>query len=247
MINLKNRTILGIVCIVLSVVVMFAVTPIVGKMSAAKVEVVRVKTDIPEGKQITEDDVVLAEVGGHNLPEHVIKDLDAVIGKYASCDMKTDDYVFTTKISDTADSADAVFKTLNGKKQAVSITIPSFAGGLSGKLKNGDIISVIVTEKGSESKSFVPPELTYVKVITTTTSDGTDKNDLVQNEDGTYELPSTVTLLVTPAQSKLLAGYEENAEMHITLVYRGDEATAAKFLNTQEAVLNEQHAEADKK
>lgn len=243
---MKNRTVLGIVCIVLSIVVMFAVTPLVGKMSAAKTEVVRVKASITQGKQITAQDVELAEVGGHNLPEKVIKDLDAVVGKYAACDMVTEDFVFPEKISDTADSAEDVFKTLDGKKQAVSITIPSFAGGLSGKLKNGDIVSIIVVQKGNEASSSIPAELTYVKVITTTTSDGTDKNELVQNEDGTYELPSTVTLLVTPVQAKLLAGYEANAEMHIALVYRGDEETAGKFIAAQDAVLNEQHAEASK-
>ena len=60
---------------------------------------------------------------------------------------------------------------------------------------------------------------------------------IVQNEDGTYELPSTVTLLVNPAQATLLAGYEASGEMHLSLVYRGDEAAANRFLQAQDKVF----------
>ena len=48
----------------------------------------------------------------------------------------------------------------------------SLAAGLSGKLQAGDIITLIITDKNGETK--IPPELKYVKVITTTTQDGVD-------------------------------------------------------------------------
>ena len=76
-------------------------------------------------------------------------------------------------------------------------------------------------------------------MITTTTAEGTDKDKLTQNEDGTYELPSTVTLLVNPTQATLLAGYEAEGKMHLSLVYRGDEATANQFLQAQDQVFQE--------
>ena len=74
-----------------------------------------------------------------------------------------------------------------------------------------------------------------MKVITTTTADGADKDELTVNEDGTYELPSTVTLLVNPAQAKLLVEYENRGRIHADLVFRGDDATAQKFLDAQDA------------
>jgi pilus assembly protein CpaB len=72
-----------------------------------------------------------------------------------------------------------------------------------------------------------------MKVITTNTSGGIDKDAVSKNEDGSYELPSTITVLANTQQAKLLAEYEGNAEIHAALVYRGDKTTAEKFLSTQ--------------
>lgn len=233
---MKNRTILGIICLVLAIAVMFGAAPLVNVMTAGKVEVVRFRRDVPQGTRITAEDVAVVEVGKTGLQDNTVKELKSVEGKYAACDIKAGANVLLSHLADTADSADDVFRTLDGSKQAMSVTIGSFAEGLSGKLKNGDIVSIIVTQ---EKKTVIPTELTYVKVITTTTAEGTDKDALRQNENGTYELPSTVTLLVNPTQATLLAGYEASGKMHLSLVYRGDEATANQFLRAQEKVFQE--------
>ncbi len=214
---MKNRTILGIVCIVLSLAVLFGAAPLVNTLTSGKAEIVRVSRDIPQGKCITADDVTVVEVGKAGLQENAVRDAEAVIGKYAACDIKSGANLLSSHLSDTADSADDIFHTLDGSKQAMSITIGSFADGVSGELKNGDIVSVIVTK---DKQTTIPAELTYVRVIMTTTAAGTDRDELQQNEDGTYELPSTVTLLVNPMQATLLAGYEAEGEMHLSLVYR---------------------------
>jgi pilus assembly protein CpaB len=135
-----------------------------------------------------------------------------------------------------------VFHTLNGEKQAISITISTFAGGLSGKLENGDIISLIVFDNDT-NEAFIPAGLTYVKVITTTTQSGFDKDEVTPNEDGTYELPTTVTLLVNPAQAQMLVEYENTGVIHADLVYRGDSKTAQKFLDAQDLYFEMLEAE----
>lgn len=233
---MKNRTILGIVCIVLAIAVMFGAAPLVNVVTAGKAEVIRFRRDVSQGTRITAEDVAVVEVGKTGLQDNAVKDTKAVVGKYAACDIKAGSNVLSSYLTDTADSADDVFRTLDGSRQAMSITIGSFANGLSGKLINGDIVSIVVTQ---EKKTVIPAELTYVKVITTTTAEGTDKDKLTQNEDGTYELPSTVTLLVNPTQATLLAEYEAEGKMHLSLVYRGDEATANQFLQAQEKVFQE--------
>ena len=43
----------------------------------------------------------------------------------------------------------------------------------------------------------------------------------------------TVTLLVNQEQAELLAQYEKAASMHFALEYRGDAATAQKYLQRQ--------------
>ena len=72
-----------------------------------------------------------------------------------------------------------------------------------------------------------------MKVVTTTTADGIDKNEIIKNDDGSFELPSTITVLANNEQAKLLAEYEGTTNIHVALVYRGDKDTANKFLNIQ--------------
>ena len=230
---MKNRTIIGIVCIVLALVVTFAVAPLVNKLSDSRTDIVRLKSDIVQGHMIQESDIEVVTVGSTGLPTNIITKKDVVVGKFAACDLKANTDLLQSMISDKSDSADDVFHTLDGKKQAISITISSFAGGLSGKLENGDIVSLVVFENET-NEATIPGGLTYVKVITTTTAEGFDKDELTPNEDGTYELPTTLTLLVNPTQAKMLVEYENRGVIHADLVYRGDSKTAQKFLDAQD-------------
>ena len=91
---------------------------------------------------------------------------------------------------------------------------------------------VIIT-RNDTNQATTPPQLRYMKVVTTTTADGIDKNEVIKNDAGSFELPSTITVLANNEQAKLLAEYEGTTNIHVALVYRGDKDTANKFLNIQ--------------
>ena len=232
---MKNRTAIGIVCIILAVAITFVVSPMVNKVSDKKTETVRFTTNVTHGTKIKETDVEVVKISNSALPDKVVKNKTAVVGKYATADLFKGDFATENKVTDNANTASSVMASLKGNKVAMSITINSFAGGLSGKLQNGDVVSICVTDK--DNKTEIPAELKYVKVITTTTSGGIDENDVVENEDGSFDLPTTITVLVSVEQARILANYEKNAAMHIVLVYRGDDASAEKFLKAQDAYL----------
>ncbi len=237
---MKNRTVIGIVCVILAVAVTFVVSPFVSKMADKKTEVVRFVADVSHGTEIKVTDVELVEISNSALPEKTIKSKDEVIGKFAVADIFKGDFATESKVTDNANTANDIMASLKGDKVAMSITINTFAGGLSGKLQNGDIVSICVTDK--ENNTTIPTELKYVKVITTTTSGGIDENDVIENEDGSFELPSTITVLVSTKQAKVLANYEQSADMHVALVYRGDDANAEKFLAAQDKALEKSEA-----
>lgn len=242
---MKNRTAIGIVCIILAVAVTFVVSPLVNNISDKKTEVVRFVVDVSHGTEIKDTDIEVVKISNSALPEKVIKDKTAVVGKFATADIFKGDFATESKVTDNANTANDVMASLKGDKVAMSITINSFAGGLSGKLENGDIVSIYVTDKDNHTE--VPASLKYVKVITTTTSGGIDENDVVENEDGSFELPTTITVLVSVEQAKILANYEESAVMHVALVYRGDDATVDKFLKAQDDYFTKKNvSEADK-
>lgn len=237
---MKNRTIIGILCIVLAIAIMFGVAPLLNTVASGKTEVVQVVGRVEQGQRINDEDVTKVQIGSFGIKDTAIKDEKQIVGKYAAVTIVPDNCIYPNMVSNDTDSADNVFRQLNGTQQAMSITIPSFAAGLSGKLQNGDIVSVVVvsaTGSGAENQSAVPAELTYIKVITTTTAKGTDSDQLTANDDGTTDLPATATLLVTPAQAKLLALHDQKSKMYLTLVYRGDAETAEKFLKAQSDVL----------
>lgn len=243
---MKNRTVIGVICIMLSLVICFAVTPLFNRAISAKTSIVRVIKPVNAGEEITADKVKSVEVGGYNLPDDVVKNLDTAIGKYASADLVPGDYIIASKIVEEPAAENAYLYNLTGEKQAISVTVKAFANGLSGKLRSGDIVSVIAPDYKKQGQTVIPPELQYVEVIAVTANSGSDANTGEQSrDDSERELPSTVTLLVTPEQSKVLAELEADGKLHLSLVYRGDEENAAKFIEVQETVLEELYAPED--
>lgn len=234
---LKNRTVVGVICILLSILICFGVTPLFNRVVSEKTEIVRVVTEIKAGDEITGDMVRIAEVGGYGLPENVIRQTETVVGKYAAADLSIGDYILNTKLSDVPAAENAYLYNLDGTMQAMSVTIKSFANGLSGKLQSGDIVSVIAADYKKQGVTVIPPELKYVEVISVTASSGYDANTGEAVEDGDErELPSTVTLLVSVEQSRVLAELEADGTLHLSLVYRGTPENTAKFIETQAAV-----------
>lgn len=237
----RNRTVIGVLCILLALIICFGVTPLFSRSASEKTEIVRVTKDIKEGDEITAEMVQTVEVGAYNLPQNLMTDKKEVVGKYATADLAAGDYILSSKLSAVPAAENAYLYNLDGKKQAISVTIKSFATGLSGKLESGDIVTVIVADYQGKGETAIPPELQYVEVISVTASSGYDANtgEVVDEK----ELPSTVTLLVTTEQTKVLAELEQDSELHLALVYRGTPENAAKFIAAQDALIEELYAE----
>ena len=237
----KNRTVIGVICILLALVICFGITPLFNQSISQKAEIVRVTKDIKEGDEITAEMVQTVEVGAYNLPQNLMTDKKEVVGKYATADLVAGDYILSSKLSAVPAAENAYLYNLDGTKQAISVTIKSFATGLSGKLESGDIVTVIVADYQGKGETAIPPELQYVEVISVTASSGYDANtgEVVDEK----ELPSTVTLLVTTEQAKVLAELEQDSELHLALVYRGTPENAAKFIAAQDALIEELYAE----
>ncbi len=212
----KNRMILGITCIVISLIICFAITPLINVGLSKKTRVVRVNREIKAGEQLTKSMLTEVEVGNYNLPVNVYHSIDEVNGMYATADLVVGDYLFPAKLSEDAGKENTYLYHLNGEKQAISITIDKFARGLSGKLKSGDVVSVIAPDYLGSRETVIPQELQYVEVIAVTAKSGYDAN--LENGEDTEEkeLPTTVTLLVRPEQAKILAQLEAERDIHLS-------------------------------
>ncbi|WP_020072459.1 Flp pilus assembly protein CpaB [Faecalispora sporosphaeroides] len=231
----KDRKVLGSVCIVLALILSFVVAPAFSNIKSKQTEIVRVKSQIEENTLITKDMVETVKVGGYNLPSNTVTDPSTVIGKYALATLMPGDSILDTKIA--AESPNAYLSQLDGKQVAVSISIKSFASGMSGKLRAGDIISLSVADYGDLKQTLMPEELRYVRLIAATNNTGVDRS-ADQKDTSSDDMPSTLTVIVTPKQELKLVEYENQGKLHAALVYRGSEANAQKFLELQSEYLN---------
>jgi len=238
----KNRMVLGITCIVISLLICFALTPLINMGLSKKTTVVRMKQNVLEGEQLTRSMLEEIEVGNYNMPENVFHSISEVEGLYLTASVCAGDYLFPAKVSAEAGLENTYLYHLNGEKQAMSITIDKFAQGLSGKLKSGDIVTVIAPDYQGSRETVIPQELRYVEVIAVTANSGYDANLEDGRDEEEKELPSTVTLLVRPEQSQILAGLEAEGTIHLSLVYRGTAQNAAKFIEAQDLILEELEA-----
>lgn len=227
-----NRTIIGIVCIVMALAICFGVAPLVNRFTDRKANVVRVKTDIVKGQVITADDIEIATVGSYNLPTGAITDAKAVVGKTASADLSVGDFVFITKLSDGKKTTEDILRELDGTKVAISVTVDGLASEVSGKISGGDIVSAIIYNTDIKM-SYIPPELKYLYVITTTDNTGIDRDRTSESAQS-----STITFLVTPEQAELLAQYDKVTSIHFVLVCHDNETKAAEYVRVQDEYLN---------
>ena len=241
---LRNRTIIGITCIVVALAICFGLTPMYNSAITAKTEMVRVSQDILKGEVITMDMLQVVEIGEYNLPDNIIRDKENIIGKYANSDIYKGDYLMADKLSDSPLVNYAYLYDFDGSERAISVTIKTFAAGLSGKLEPGDIVTIMVSDFGERKETITPVELQYVQVLAVTASSGLDTEEYVPDEESNYaedekELPSTITVKVTAEQAKLLADLEIKGKIHAVFVYRGSEENCDEFLEEQKAVLEE--------
>lgn len=230
----KNRTAIGIACIVLALVMAFGISPLVNNAAKAQTVIVRVDKDILSGQKITADKIEKVTVGGYNLPDNVAKQTGDVVGKYATADLKKGDYILSSKLSAEPSFNSPYLYDLPEGKMAISVSLKSLAAGLSGKVQNGDIVSVVtVGGSGSNNKEAVQlPELVYVEVLAATTSKGADNNQ--QSDDTQGQDIATATLSVNKKQALTLAQYEEAGKLHLVLVSRGNEEKKKMLLEAQE-------------
>lgn len=230
----KDRKMLGALCIIIALAICFIVAPTISNAKSKQTNILRVKSTIHENTLIRSDMIESVRVGGYNLPDNIMTDPDTVVGKYATATLMPGDNILSTKLA--VEAPNAYLTQLDGKELAVSISIKTFAAGMSAKLQAGDIVTLSVSDYGDMKQTLLPEELRYVKVIAVTNSSGIE-NSSEQKELREEDMPSTLTLLVTPEQMLKLVEYENQGKIHTALVYRGSDENAQKFLDIQQGYL----------
>lgn len=239
----RNRFLIGALCIIAALLLCFLALPAlqVGSQSAY-VNAVRMKQPVQAGTQITAE--MLETV---SIPEKIvdggISDISSAVGKYVNVRLYAGDYLTVEKLSATLAEQDSFPAGTSKGKTVVSVTLPSLASGVSGRLLPGDVVTVIAVPKGTANQSlgvepgetpetatsggaYVSPELEYIEVCMITANDGADAAvNAHPGEDKKNTLPVTVSFYATTEQAVKLAELEQHGTIHIAFVARGEAAS----------------------
>ena len=237
--KINIRLLYGILSIILALIIAFIAIPAVTRKTASTTEIIRIAETVYAGECITETDLETVTVGNFNLPQSLATKPEDVIGTYAVTNLYPGDYVLPQKVSNTPLSSDPSLDVIPDGMMAFSVSVRSLAVGLSDKLQEGDIVRVYHYDD-NQVLDPVPdiPELHFVKVLAVTDENGYDTDyeqpDLVETEK---PQTASVTLLVSPLQARLLTLYENDGNIHIALVSRGNPKLAEELLKRQADVI----------
>ena len=237
----KNRTVIGIICILLSLGLILGALPLINRLSSEKKQIVRITTDVGIGSQLTENNFEIIEVGGYNLPENVITDPGVVVGKYALCELKPGDYLFPSKLSSEASSFDAGVHTVQPGE--VILTIPANGSSISSHLENGDIITLLFNDPArveeKKQNPYVEKALNYVRILTTM-SGSIPREKQSPDENGAYPAPSEIVLILTQEQASIIKSAQaDGVALDYYLICKYDDPNAAKYIEQQNKFLED--------
>jgi len=249
---LKNRVVIGVLCIIAGLLFSFIALPALQNSGQeALVSVIRTKAPVEAGALITAEMLETVEVP-ENLVAGGITDASSAIGQYANTDLYAGDFLTLEKISATLSAQDPFSAGTEKGKMVVSITLPSLASGVSGRLLSGDIVTIMTfpkedrpisvePETGEEpertSGAVIYPELMYIEVCNISANDGADATVVSSpGEDEENCLPVTVSLYATKAQSLKLAELEQQGVIHLAFVARGK--AASRYIPDTQRVYN---------
>ncbi|MFI3327468.1 MAG: RcpC/CpaB family pilus assembly protein [Clostridia bacterium] len=223
---IKNRIFLASICVIISAICVFS---LVKTEETETITAYKITADISKGTTITSEMIEVTEISSNGIDE-VITDEIEIIGKFASYDLISGQFVYENSVADSqSEVLEGIEKVADGQI-AYSISVKSLASSTSDKILSGDIVTVFVNLNG---ESIQPIELKYVEVLSASTSDGLEKTA------SSSESISTITFLATEKQALLLNEYEYSASIHLALVHRGEDDVKISLLEEQIALNTE--------
>lgn len=263
----RNKMFLGTLCIVLALIIGFAVVPAYNAQTRKTVKVYRAKTTIYEYQAITKDNlsslVEQVEVGAYGLPAGAVKNKNALIGKLAKSTIVQGDNILGGQLMTSDENANEFLNQLSAKgEQAVSVTMPTLASSLSGRIQTGDVVRVLTFEKaaaqsqpassgssfsngitGNQAQSDTTdktpvqyPDLQYLQIVGLSAKDGSPVNGLettTHSTDGKTNIVLPFTVTFACTETQANELAEIEKKNDLYLVFVARGAQAEKIIQQQ--------------
>jgi len=155
---LRSKLVISFVLLILAGVLTFVFIPRIYGTQSETMHVIQLIDDAKLGTRITEDMLVTKEIGKYGVDRAVITSKDAIIGKYATKDIRHDTNLYSDMFTDTWSEIDGAMDTLLvDEDRLVAVSLSNLADSVGGTVRAGDTIDVVTTktESGYDEYSSV--------------------------------------------------------------------------------------------
>ena len=149
---LKNKFLIGSLCIMLGLLVSFLAIPqIQAREKQTLVQSVRLIQNVKKGDIITDSQVEIVSIDQTLLPSHALVSLSSISSRYAAADLFAGDFLTTTKLMDGDKASNPIQLATAKGLTIISITLPTLSSGVSGMIRPGDVVTVMAMLKNNQA------------------------------------------------------------------------------------------------
>lgn len=145
---LRNKRIIGLMCVLLALAIVFLAAPAVTREQTKTAEVVTAVTNIEAGTAIDADMIKTVSIPASIVPSNATNET-ASIGKYANSTIWAGDIITAAKFTDMNIQEDTYALATAKGKMVVSVTVKNLSVMAAARIKAGDIVTVMALLDGT--------------------------------------------------------------------------------------------------
>jgi pilus assembly protein CpaB len=171
-------------------------------------EVVVALTSIPAHAKVTEEMLEIKEIPSESVHVDTYSTIADVVGGTTTTELIAGEQVLTERIVATDEEAELAYR-IPENMRAITVAT-SEVDGVGGYVMTGDKLDILITYMPSEGKQIVYTQLQSIEVLERGPNAGTA-------DSSGSGVPTSLTLLVTPAQAEVIAYGNLNGTFYFTL------------------------------
>lgn len=214
--NFDKRKLVGILLLLISLAIAFVLLPMLYGSKDTTTKVYYTARAINQGDEITEDNIVLREIGTYGMSGYYTEeDKDKLIGERASYDIVKGDIITKEKLGGQA--AETINKLTKEGKYIYTASIKTNAQGVATHLKSGDTVNILTYNEGEYYSNEPKLLLQNVYVYSADNSSGYSTDDTLAKDE---QFVATVTFVLN-SMDEVMAVYSAEVGNGIHLVITG--------------------------
>ncbi len=169
-----NKTVIGILCIALGLLVALVLSPLLTSPAGSpQVKALRLKQNVDAGTLLTAQQVESTTVSKDSLPKDALTDAAQLEGRMAASRLYVGDLLTEAKTTTAAVGEDKLAAAAAKGLQVVTVTLPTLASSVAGQIEPGDIVAVLSGAPSEDSTKVGTLGAQPAASTTTTTSSPT--------------------------------------------------------------------------